>query len=117
LEEENMKKTLLSALSIAVLFSGSFASDGKGVDGKTLFQAKGCTACHQADKDSVGPALKKIADAYKGKEADLIKFLKGQGKAIVDPAKEAIMKPNLNTTKAMKDDELKALAKYILANE
>ncbi|MBX0311439.1 MAG: c-type cytochrome [Sulfurihydrogenibium sp.] len=113
-----MKKTFLSALSIAVLFSGSFASDGKkDVDGKTLFQAKGCTACHQADKDSVGPALKKIAAAYKGKEADLIKFLKGQGKAIVDPAKEAVMKPNLNTTKAMKDNELKALAKYILANK
>ena len=107
-----MKKLVLSALSVAVLAAGSFAADGKA-----LFQQKGCTACHQADKDTVGPALKKIAAAYKGKEADLIKFLKGQGKAIVDPAKEAVMKPNLNTTKAMKDDELKALAEFILSHK
>jgi cytochrome c len=107
-----MKKLVLSALSVAVLAAGSFAADGKA-----LFQQKGCTACHQADKDSVGPALKKIAAAYKGKEADLIKFLKGQGKAIVDPAKESVMKPNLNTTKAMKDDELKALAQFILSHK
>jgi cytochrome c len=107
-----MKKLVLSALSVAVLAAGSFAADGKA-----LFQQKGCTACHQADKDTVGPALKKIAAAYKGKEADLIKFLKGQGKAIVDPAKEAVMKPNLNTTKAMKDDELKALAQFILSSK
>jgi cytochrome c len=107
-----MKKLVLSALSVAVLAASSFAADGKA-----LFQQKGCTACHQADKDTVGPALKKIAAAYAGKEADLIKFLKGQGKAIVDPAKEAVMKPNLNTTKAMKDDELKALAQFILSHK
>jgi cytochrome c len=107
-----MKKLVLSALSVAVLAAGSFAADGKA-----LFQQKGCTACHQAAADTVGPALKKIAGAYAGKEADLIKFLKGQGKAIVDPAKEAVMKPNLNTTKAMKDDELKALAQFILSHK
>jgi cytochrome c len=107
-----MKKLVLSALSVAVLAAGSFAADGKA-----LFQQKGCTACHQAAADTVGPALKKIAATYKGKEADLIKFLKGQGKAIVDPAKEAVMKPNLNTTKAMKDDELKALAQFILSHK
>jgi cytochrome c len=107
-----MKKLVLSALSVAVLAAGSFAADGKA-----LFQQKGCTACHQADKDTVGPALKKIAAAYAGKEADLIKFLKGQGKSIVDPAKEAVMKPNLNTTKAMKDDELKTLAQFIISHK
>jgi cytochrome c len=112
-----MKKVVAVSVALAMLSASSFAADGKkSIDGKTLFQQKGCTACHQADKDSVGPALKKIATAYKGKETDIIKFLKGQGKAIVDPAKEAVMKPNLNTTKAMKDNELKSLAKYILSN-
>ncbi len=111
-----MKKLATSAVVLAMLSASSFAGDGKkAVDGKTLFQSKGCTACHQVDKDSVGPSLKKIASVYKGKEADLIKFLKGQGKAIVDPAKEAVMKPQIGTTKAMKDDELKALAKYMLS--
>ena len=115
-----MKKIILSALSFSILLSNSFASDKekpKEIDGKAIFQSKGCSACHQVDKDSVGPSLKKIADVYKEKEADLIKFLKGEGKAIVDPAKEAIMKPQINTTKSMKDDELKALVKYILSNK
>jgi Cytochrome c551/c552 len=112
-----MKKLVASAVALAVITTSSFAADSKKpIDGKTLFQAKGCTACHQSDKDSVGPSLKKIADVYKGKESDLIKYLKGQGKAIVDPDKEAVMKPQLSTTKVMKDDELKALVKYILSN-
>ena len=113
-----MKKLVATAVVMAAMSVSSFAADkGKSIDGKTLFQQKGCTACHQADKDTVGPALKKIAGTYAGKEDDLIKFLKGQGKSIVDPAKEAVMKPNLNTTKVMKDNELKALAKYILSNK
>ncbi|MEZ0324190.1 MAG: c-type cytochrome [Hydrogenothermaceae bacterium] len=107
-----MKKLVVAVASVMAVVSASFAADGKA-----LFQQKGCTACHQAAVDTVGPSLKKIAAAYAGKEENLIKFLKGQGKAIVDPAKEAIMKPQINTTKAMKDDELKALAQFILSNK
>jgi len=87
------------------------------VDGKALFTTKGCTACHQEAADTVGPALKKIATAYAGKEADLIKFLKGEGKAIVDPTKFAVMQPQLNTTKALSDEERKALAEFILSHK
>lgn len=112
-----MKKALILTFSVATLLSNSFAAEERNINGKIIFQSKGCTACHQADKDLVGPPLKKIADAYKENEADLIKFLKGQGKAIVDPAKESVMKPNLGMTKVMKDDELKALVKYILSNK
>ncbi|MEJ5172521.1 MAG: c-type cytochrome [Hydrogenothermaceae bacterium] len=107
-----MKKFVVAVASVMAVASASFATDGKA-----LFQQKGCTACHQAAADTVGPSLKKIAAAYAGKEADLIKFLKGEGKAIVDPAKEAIMKPQINTTKAMKDDELKALAQFMLSHK
>lgn len=107
-----MKKLVVAVASVMAVASASFAADGKA-----LFQQKGCTACHQAAADTVGPSLKKIAAAYAGKEAELIKFLKGEGKAIVDPAKEAVMKPQINTTKAMKDDELKALAQFILSNK
>lgn len=107
-----MKKLVVTLGAVFTVASASFAADGKA-----LFQSKGCTACHQAAADTVGPSLKKIAGAYAGKEADLIKFLKGQGKAVVDPAKEAVMKPQLNTTKAMKDDELKALVDFILSNK
>ncbi len=108
-----MKKIILSAiLGATVAVSGAFAADGA-----QLFKSKGCAACHQASVDTVGPALKKIAQAYAGKEEELIKFLKGEHKSIVDPAKFAIMQPQLNTTKAMSDEELKALADYILSHK
>ncbi len=86
-----------------------------GVDGKDLFQKSGCTACHQPDAKTVGPALKDIAKAYAGKKEDLVKFLKGEGKAIVDPAQFAVMKPNLEITKKMSDDQVAAIADYILS--
>ena len=85
------------------------------VDGKALFTSNGCIACHQMDKKTVGPAVKDIAAAYAGKKDQLIKFLKGEGKAIVDPAQFAVMQPNLNTTKNLSDAELSALADYILS--
>lgn len=84
------------------------------VDGKTLFMENGCVACHNADKKTVGPAVKTIGAAYAAKKEDLKKFLKGEGKAIVDPAQFAVMQPNLNTTKKMNDDQLGALADYFI---
>ncbi|WP_028950485.1 c-type cytochrome [Sulfurihydrogenibium subterraneum] len=84
------------------------------VDGESIFKSKGCTACHQAAADTVGPALKKIASAYSGKKEDLIKFFSGEGKAIVDPAKEAVMKPQIEITKKLSKEEKEALAEFIL---
>ncbi|PMP62658.1 MAG: cytochrome C [Sulfurihydrogenibium sp.] len=84
------------------------------VDGESIFKSKSCTACHQAAADTVGPALSKIAAAYKGNKDGLIKFFSGEGKAIVDPAKEAIMKPQIEITKKLSKEEKEALADYIL---
>jgi cytochrome c551/c552 len=84
------------------------------VDGEAIFKSKGCTACHQPNADTVGPGLNKIASAYKGNKDGLVKFLSGEGKAIVDPAKEAIMKPNLEITKKLSKEEKEALAEFIL---
>jgi len=85
------------------------------VDGKTLFMNNGCVACHQMDKKTVGPAVKEIGKAYAGKKDALVKFLNGEGKAIVDPAQFAVMQPNLATTKKLSDAERAALADYFLA--
>ena len=87
------------------------------VDGKALFLNNGCVACHQMDKKTVGPSIKEIAAAYADKKDDLVKFLKGEGKAIVDPAQFAVMQPNLATTKKMNDAERAGLADYILSNK
>jgi cytochrome c551/c552 len=84
------------------------------VDGEAIFKSKGCTACHQPNADTVGPELNKIASAYKGNKDGLVKFLNGEGKAIVDPAKEAVMKPNLEITKKLSKEEKEALAEFIL---
>jgi cytochrome c len=110
-EVRKMKKVFLTILGLFFVASTTFAADGK-----TIFQSKGCASCHNPTADTVGPSLKKIASAYKGKENELIAFLKGQHKAIVDPAKFPIMMPQLNTTKKLSDDELKALAEFILSH-
>ncbi len=107
-----MKKLIAAVAAGAMLTAtGAFAANGQQV-----FQSKGCAACHNPNVDTVGPSLKKIAQAYKGKKDELIKFLKGQGKPHVDPAKFAIMRPQINTTKSLPADQLEALADFILSH-
>jgi len=82
--------------------------------GKALFTAKTCTACHKVDTKLVGPAVQTIAKTYAAKKGDLLKFFKGESKAIVDPVMAAIMDANVQAiTKPMKDADLKALVAYI----
>jgi cytochrome c551/c552 len=84
------------------------------VDGEAIFKSKGCAACHQTNADTVGPGLNKIASAYKGNKDGLVKYFNGEEKAIVDPAKEAVMKPNLEIIKKLSKEEKEALAEFIL---
>ncbi|AAC06933.1 c-type cytochrome [Aquifex aeolicus] len=90
---------------------------GNPEKGKAIFQQKGCGFCHQPAVDTVGPSLKKIAQAYAGKEDQLVKFLKGEAPAIVDPAKEAIMKPQLMQLKGLSEQELRDLAAFIMSHK
>ncbi len=84
--------------------------------GKALFKSKTCVTCHKVDAKLIGPALKTIANTYKAKNASLLKFFKGESKAIVDIPMAAIMAANVqNITKTMKDDDLKALEAYIMS--
>ncbi len=91
------------------------ATGAADVNGKTLFASNGCVACHNPQNKTVGPAIKEIAAGYAGKKDELVKFLKGEAKAIIDPAQFAVMQPNLATTKKMNDAELNALADYMLS--
>jgi len=84
--------------------------------GKILFSSKTCTSCHKVDVKLVGPALKTIASTYKAKNASLLKFFKGESKAIVDIPMAAIMAANVQVIpKPMKHDDLKALEAYIMS--
>lgn len=85
--------------------------------GEVIFQGKGnCVACHQVDNKVIGPSLQDIAKIYKDKNASIVTFLKGEGKPIVDPSQYEVMKTNFAVTKAMSDDELKALEAYVYSN-
>ena len=85
----------------------------KVAKGKALFTAKGCVACHKEQTKLVGPALKEIAKVYAEKKGNMVKFLKEEADAIVDPAMFGTMKVNLAATKAMSGEELAALTSYI----
>lgn len=85
--------------------------------GKKLFNDNGCLACHQLNTKLVGPSLKDISMAYTGNKEGLAAFLRGNGDAIVDPAQEALMQPQIPITQAMSDEELNAVVDYILSAE
>jgi cytochrome c len=85
--------------------------------GKEIFEGKGnCMACHQVDQKIIGPSIQEIAKIYKDKNADIITFLKGNAEPIVDPSQFDVMKTNFPVTKAMSDEELKAIETYIYSN-
>ncbi|MFV5694122.1 c-type cytochrome [Flavobacterium sp. LB3P122] len=85
--------------------------------GKQIFEGKGtCVSCHKTDVKLIGPSLQDIAKMYKEKNGNIVTFLKGESKPIVDPAQYALMQPNIVLTKTMTDEELKALEAYVYSN-
>ena len=113
-EEAKQEAKKEEAKQVAQASGGALGNPDKG---KNIFNAKGCAACHQPTTESVGPSLKRIAQAYAGKEDQLVKFLKGEAQPIVDPAKFAIMKPQLNQIKDLSEQELRDLAAYIMSHK
>jgi cytochrome c len=108
-----MRRLLPFATALALwLPSGTWAADGKA-----LFDANGCGACHKGNADGVGPSLAKIAGSYAGDKAALAAFLAGKGKPRVDPGKLIVMQPNLKRTEALTDDERGAMADFILGHK
>ena len=104
--------------------SEASASEGMPVEvqtpeqlGESIFKGKGtCVSCHKTDSKLIGPSLQDIAKMYKEKNGNIITFLKGDSKPIVDPAQYALMQPNIVLTKTMTDEELKALEAYVYSN-
>ena len=85
--------------------------------GKILFEGTGnCVACHQIDKKIIGPSIQEIAKIYKDKNANMVLFLKGEAKPIVDPSQYEIMKTNFTITKTLSNQELKALETYFYSH-
>jgi cytochrome c len=103
---------LAGILSLTEGFSGESES------GKAIFDKRGCAACHDPTKDQsvlgLGPSLEQIAEAYKGHEEDITKFLKCESNPLVDAARFSTMHGQIVKMKEMSDSEMKALEKFIL---
>ena len=86
---------------------------------KKLFNSNACSTCHHEQVKLIGPALKDIAAKYKIEKGDIVTFLQGESKPIVDltPGQVAMMKANLSVTKSMKIKKLKAISEYIMSIE
>lgn len=84
--------------------------------GREIFDGKGnCYTCHKPEEKAIGPSIREIAKIYKEKKGDMVTFLKGEGKPIVDPSQYEVMKTNFYITKTFSDEELKAVEEYIMS--
>jgi len=99
-----VKGAALLATSLVVMMSSTaFAADGKA-----LYSAKGCTACHGADaKSPIMPQYPKIAG--QGKEY-LIQQLTDIKSGARNNGQTAVMK---GIMASVNEDEIKALAEYL----
>lgn len=93
------------------------SQDSKIFLGNRLFSEKTCITCHDVNTKMVGPSVIEIMTIYKGQNADIVKFLKGKSKPIVDTtaAQVAVMQANIDGfLKNITDVELDAIATYML---
>ena len=85
--------------------------------GQEIFDDKGrCFSCHKEEQKVIGPSIAEIAKMYKDKGGNIVEFLKGEAKPIVDPGQYEVMKTNFAVTKNLPAEELKALEAYILSH-
>jgi cytochrome c len=99
-------KSAVTALAVA---SALFA--GQALANADLAKKNNCLACHTVDKAVVGPAYQDVAKKYAGDkvaEARLVEKVKKGGVGVWGTVP---MPPN----GTVKDEEIKALVKWILA--
>ena len=97
---------------VLMLTAGLFLSNAAmAEDGAALMKKHNCVTCHQADKKTVGPGTKMIAEKYKGdasaaaKLADKVrKGGSGNFGSMAMPA----------TPAKVSDEDIKAMVAYIL---
>ncbi|MBD0849499.1 c-type cytochrome [Maribacter arenosus] len=96
---------------------GELSRDSQIFLGNRLFSEKTCITCHDVNNKKIGPSVKEIMAIYKEKNGDIVAFLKGNAKPIVDTtaSQVAIMQANIDGfLKGISDEELKTIATYML---
>lgn len=104
----NFKQIVLAG-SALLATSGAFALDAAAA--KALATKSACLACHAVDKKLVGPAYKDVAAKHKG-QADAVAKVSARIKSGGSGIYGAVPMP---PQPALKDDELKLLAEWVLA--
>lgn len=93
------------------------SQDSKIFLGNRLFSEKTCITCHAIDREHKAPSVVDIMHIYKTNNADIVSFLKGHAKPIVDTtaSQVAIMQANIDGfLKQITDVELDAIATYMM---
>ncbi|WP_417213442.1 c-type cytochrome [Bizionia sp.] len=91
--------------------------DSKIFLGNRLFSEKTCVTCHDIDTYFKAPSVIEIMKVYKENNADIVAFLKGNSKPILDvtASEIAIMQDNIDGfLKNITDEELNAIATYMM---
>ena len=104
----NLKQLALAGLALMASGSG-FAVDAAAA--KALATKSACLACHAVDKKLVGPAYQEVAAKHKG-QADAVAKVAARIKSGGSGLYGAVPMP---AQAALKDDELKLLAEWVLA--
>jgi len=107
METLQMKRLIATSAALGLLLASGVQADEK------IAQANGCMTCHQIDKKILGPSFKDVAAKYKGDkaaEANMVKKVKEGGKGVWG---EMVMPPNAH----VKDDDIKAVVKWILTQK
>lgn len=109
------EKTTEEATSVSEVSEGAVANLSPEEQlGQEIFDGKGnCYTCHKPDAQAIGPSIKAIAKIYTDQKADMVTFLKGEGKPIVKPEQYEVMKTNFYLTKTFSNEELKAVEAYM----
>jgi cytochrome c len=113
----NLDKKSKKAIDTPVPQRGELSIDSQILLGNRLFSEKTCITCHDVNKKNIGPSVKEIMTIYKEKKGDIVSFLKGQAKPIVDTTSNqvAIMQANIDGfLKDVSDEQLKTIATYML---
>ncbi len=84
--------------------------------GDDLFHGKAnCATCHQIEEKVIGPSIKEIVSIYKSQDASIVNILKGNHNPIVDKIKYDLMKPYVEMSKNLSDEEIQALSDYMFS--
>lgn len=113
----NTNKKTENTLETAVPERAELSYDSKIFLGNRLFSEKTCVTCHAIDTYYKAPSVIEIMKIYKENNADIVSFLKGNSKPIVDETatQVAIMQENIDGfLKKITNEELNAIATYMM---